>query len=76
MLSLINRLSFGMIAALLGLLRPMPLVDRPMFPPMPSFFGSAPRRPRRLSRLYAPNGARECARRRRQIELGQLRVSA
>ncbi len=43
--------------------------------------GSAPRfassrRRRRPSKLYKPNGARECARRRRQISLGQLRVSA
>jgi hypothetical protein len=34
------------------------------------------RRPRKVSRYYTPNGKRECARRRRQIELGQLRVSA
>lgn len=37
-------------------------------------FASA-RRPRRPSNYYKPNGLRECARRRRQIALGQLRVS-
>lgn len=37
---------------------------------------AASRRLRRPSKLYKPNGARECARRRRQIALGQLRVSA
>lgn len=34
------------------------------------------RRPRKASRYYTPNGERECARRRRQIANGQLRVSA
>lgn len=38
--------------------------------------GRPSRRPRKASRFYTPNGARECARRRRQIENGQLRVSA
>jgi hypothetical protein len=75
MLSLINRFSFGMIAALLGLLRPVPRLARSPFPALPTFGRSAPRA-RRISRLYTPNGARECARRRRQIANGQLRVSA
>lgn len=47
--------------------------------PAPRVFKREPgpgRRPRKASRYYTPNGERECARRRRQIELGQLRVSA
>jgi hypothetical protein len=38
--------------------------------------GSPGRAARKPSKYYTPNGARECARRRRQIEMGQLRVSA
>jgi len=38
--------------------------------------GSPGRAPRKASRYYTPNGMRECARRRRQIANGQLRVSA
>jgi hypothetical protein len=37
--------------------------------------GSPGRAPRRASKYYQPNGERECARRRRQIAAGYLRVS-
>lgn len=75
MLSVIRRFPFLALAALMGLLRPFPLVARPSFPPLPPLGRSAPPRRRRASKLYTPNGKRECARRRRQIEAGQLRVS-
>jgi hypothetical protein len=46
------------------------------FSPSPRVHKHEPgRRPRRASRLYKPNGKREVARRLRQIQAGQLRVS-
>jgi hypothetical protein len=74
MLSLIRRFPFLALVALMGLLRPIRLVDRLSFPQMPARFRSAPSR-RRATKFYTPNGLRECARRRRQIEAGRLRVS-
>jgi hypothetical protein len=49
---------------------------RPLYALPPGLRALGTRGARRISRLYTPNGKRECARRRRQIELGQLRVSA
>jgi hypothetical protein len=73
MLSMIRRFPFLALAVLMGLLRPI-RDARPSFPQMPARFRSAPQR-RRASKFYTPNGLRECARRRRQIEAGRLRVS-
>lgn len=63
------------------LLAGYPLASRaPLFaPPAWSDIGlrffSAPKRRRRRSKTYAPNGKREVARRLRQIEAGQLQVT-
>lgn len=63
-------LPFLTLLALLRRLRPIARQS----PPFPPRLYSAPR-VRRASKYYTPNGPRECARRRRQIEAGQLRVS-
>lgn len=76
MLSVIRRFPMFALAALMGLLRPIPLVAFPAAPHLPPRIGGAAPRRRRPSKYYTPNGERECARRRRQIANGQLRVSA
>jgi hypothetical protein len=76
MLNAIRRFPFLALAALMGLLRPFPLVARSSVPnDIPPLGRSAPPRRRRASTFYTPNGKRECARRRRQIEAGRLRVT-
>lgn len=71
LLSLIN---FVGLAALFGIGGPAMSIE----PPRPSRRRRTARAVRRHSRgkLYTPNGKREVARRLRQIEAGQLRVTA
>lgn len=65
---------FGLLGRLLCGGPAITLAPRTPHAPAASRFAK-PRRPRKPSNYYTPNGARECARRRRQIELGQLRVT-
>ncbi|MFZ5715790.1 MAG: hypothetical protein ACOY3N_23430 [Bradyrhizobium sp.] len=76
MLSRIYRmLVISPLVALAMLMRPA-LMSTPRIIDRRAGAGSPGRRPRKASRYYTPNGLRECARRRRQIANGQLRVSA
>lgn len=71
---LIGRKSLFALAAMFGIGN-LFQIPAEAFPALPPRF-RARRRARKGSNTYTPNGKRECARRRRQIELGQLRASA